>query len=177
MPHPAGSGSPRAGAAALRTALGLSALLSLGYAVWALTARRGVFSGFRGGDPANVEDARSNDHIDTTFFLVAAALAVVALTWWLVRVAADRSPRSGVTVAGMALCALGAAVALAGLILSAGVSDGADVADEGGKGVTAAIVLGGGFVLLAVGLALGSLVAGRRQPAAEWPAAPVGRAW
>ncbi len=157
MQQPVDAGPSLVDATALRTLLGLGALLSLGYAVWALTARRSIFAGFQNGEPASVGDARSNDHLDTAFFVVAAALALVVVIWWLVRVAASRSPRSDATVAAMALCALGAAVALAGLILSAGVSVGVDAPDEGGRGVTAAIVLGGGFVFLAAGLALGSL--------------------
>lgn len=154
----------------MRLALAMAALLSLAYAVWALTARRGIFAGFEDGGPAGVSDAVSSDHLDTALLTLAAAAAAVALVWWIVSVATRRSSRSGATVAAMALCLLGTAVALAGLILSAGVANGADVADQGGKGVTAALVMGGGFLLLTIGLGLGSLTASRPQPtSSSWP--------
>jgi hypothetical protein len=131
-------------------------LLSLGYAAWAFTARRGIFADFADGVRVSTDDARTSDQIDTVFVIVAGIVAVAALVLWVIVKATGRSDGGVVELAGLAVAGVGVVVALVGLVLSAGVADGGSTAEQGDKGVIATLVLGAGFTLLAVGLLVGS---------------------
>ncbi len=153
-----------------RALLALAALLSLAYAAWAFTARRGIFSDFADGRSVSVDDAKSSDLLDTVFLIVAGLIALVALGLWLSRTLAKKASGGPVDRGGLALALLGALTVLIGLYLASGVTDAGDQTAQGEKGVTATWVMGGGFVLLSIGLLMGVLaVRGQRDPAHDSP--------
>jgi hypothetical protein len=146
------------------------ALLGLGYAVWAFTARRSVFADFADGVSVSTDDARTNDRIDTAFAIVAGLVIAVALVVWVWRKVRGETSGGPLEIAGLAVSGVGVVVVLVGLVLSAGVSDGGSTIEQGEKGVTATLVTGSGFVLLAIGLLLGLLTAreAHRDGAGSW---------
>ena len=152
-----GPSSRDGGRLATLLALGLGVLGCLVYAIWAFTARRGIFADFADGNSVSGDDARSSDRIDTILLLVAAVLVVVALALWVTRSAQRRTGSRGLDMAGLALAALGVLVALIGLYLASQIVDADGQSAQGDKGVTASLVTGGGFALLALGLLLGAL--------------------
>lgn len=183
-PYPAGGYSPAAGWPATtststassssgpspwltRALLALAALLSLAYAAWAFTARRGIFADFADGRSVSVDDAKSSDLLDTVFLLVAGLVALIALGLWLSSLLAKKTSGGLIDKVGLALAMLGALLVIVGLFLASGVTDAGDQIAQGEKGVTATWVVGGGFVLLAIGLLMG-LMAVRDQPDAAY---------
>lgn len=153
-------------------ALSLGALLSLAYALWAFTARRGIFDDFSAGRNVGVGEAKSNDRIDTLLLIVAGLVALVALALWLMRRFSGETTGGLVDNLGLALAAVGALVALGGLVLASRVGDGADQAASGDRGVTAALVTGSGFTLLALGLLLGLLAVRSHRETPSQSASP-----
>lgn len=148
--------------------LGLAALLSLAYAVWAFTARRGIFQDFADGRSVSVDDAKSSDLLDTIFLVVAGLVAVIAIGLWLAQLLGKRTGGGGLEKAGLAVALLGAVAVLVGLFLASGVTDSGDQASQGEEGVTATMVVGGGFALLAIGLLMGLLAALRAKPDGDY---------
>jgi hypothetical protein len=138
----------------VRLLLLAGAVASIGYAVWAFTARRGIFEDFVSNRIVGLDDARASDHADTALIAVAGGLAVIALAWLLLRVLAGRSRGGALTVTTFVIAGLGMICVVAGLVLSGLVGDG-NRADEGRQAVTATNVTGSGFVVLAVGLLIG----------------------
>ncbi len=136
--------------------LAAGALLSLGYAVWAFTARRGVFADFADGNPVSTDDAKSSDTMDTIFLIVAGVVVLVAIGLWITRLVAKQTDGGGFDLAGLALAGVGVLVVLVGLFLSGGITDADGQAAQGDKGVTATMVMGGGFLLLFLGLLIGT---------------------
>jgi hypothetical protein len=126
--------------------LTVAALACLGYAAWAMTARRGIFADFADNRPVSLDHARSSDRTDTIFLVVAGALAVVALAFWLLRLASGKARSGGLAVVGFAMSVLGIACVVVGLVLSGMVGTGGSRADEGNKAATATIVTGSGFI-------------------------------
>lgn len=164
------SGSDR-GALAAVIALALGGVLALAYAIWAFTARRGIFSDFAGGTTVSTDDAKSSDTIDTIFLLVAGLVALVVLGLWIARLVGRKSKGDGLDLAGVVVAGIGVVVVLVGLFLASGIADPDGQTAQGDKGVTATLITGGGFVLLAVGLLMGMLtVRGPRKGAASSPA-------
>jgi hypothetical protein len=143
--------------------LAVGALLGLGYAVWAFTARRGIFADFADGISVTTDDARTSDRIDTVFLIVAGLVAAAALILWVVRLAEGRTRAGVLDLAGLAVAGVGVVVVVVGLFLSSGVSDSGSTVEQGENGVTATVVTGSGFALLAIGLLLG-LLAARGSP-------------
>lgn len=170
------SSSPgRAGRLAATVALALGALLALVYAIWAFTARRGIFSDFASGSTVGVGQAKSNDRTDTILLIVAGVVALVALALWLMRKFGGETQGGLLDNLGLALAGLGALVAIIGLFLASRVSGGSNQAASGDRGVTASLVTGSGFALLALGLVMGLLaVLGGRQRASTSGAAGPG---
>ncbi|MEJ7629567.1 MAG: hypothetical protein WKF54_08250, partial [Nocardioidaceae bacterium] len=158
-----GSSSSGGGAGLSRVLLLVAALASLVYAVWAMTARRGIFADFADSKSVSLSDARSSDQLDTTLLVVAGALAVIALAVWLVRLLAGKARSGGLTLLGFLVSGLGMACVVVGLVMSGMVGDGVNQADEGERAVTSTIVTGSGFIALAVGLLIGLLVAKARR--------------
>ncbi|MDX6309197.1 MAG: hypothetical protein QOI06_2243 [Nocardioidaceae bacterium] len=152
--RPPGGGGTRLA----RLLLTVAALACLGYAAWAMTARRGIFADFADNRPVSLDHARSSDRTDTIFLVVAGALAVVALAFWLLRLASGKARSGGLAVVGFAMSVLGIACVVVGLVLSGMVGTGGSRADEGNKAATATIVTGSGFIALAIGLVIGLLV-------------------
>jgi hypothetical protein len=150
---------------ATRAAVALAALLCLGYALWAFTARRGIFGDFASGRTVGVSAAEANDRIDTSWLIIAGVVTLVALALWLVHRLGRDTERSLLDVGGLVLAGLGTVVVVAGLVLAGRVSAAADSVSAGDRGVTASLVTGSGFMLLGVGLVLG-LVALSRHPTA-----------
>ncbi len=159
------------GALAAVIALGLGGVLALAYALWAFTARRGIFADFADGNPVSTDDAKSSDTMDTIFLLVAGLVALVALGLWIARFVGRKSKGDGIDLAGMAVAGIGVLVVLVGLFLASGIADADGQSAQGDKGVTATMITGGGFLLLAVGLLMGLLkVRGPRKDTASSPA-------
>jgi hypothetical protein len=153
------------GALAAVIALTLGALLALVYAVWAFTARRGVFADFSDGNVVSADDAKSSDNLDTFLLIVAALLVIIALALWIMRKVNDRTSGGGLELGGLVATGIGIVVVLVGLFLSSNISDGADQAAQGDKGVTATLVTGVGFLVIAIGLMIGIVaVRGSRDP-------------
>jgi hypothetical protein len=153
------------GALAAVIALALGALLALVYAVWAFTARRGVFADFSDGKVVSADDAKSSDNLDTFLLIVAALLVIIALALWIMRKVNDKTSGGGLELGGLVATGVGIVVVLVGLFLSSNISDGADQADQGDKGVTATLVTGVGFLIIAIGLMIGiAAVRGSHDP-------------
>lgn len=159
---------------AATVALALGSLLSLAYAVWAFTARRGIFSDFAARKPVGVGTAEANDRTDTILLIVAGVVALVAFALWLMRKFGGETAGGLIDNLGIALAALGVVVAVVGLFLASRVADGADQAASGDRGVTASLVIGSGFTLLAIGLLLGLLAVRSRRGTASSSAIPAG---
>lgn len=142
-------------------------MLSLAYAVWAFTARRGIFQDFANGRSVTLDDAKSSDVLDTGFLIVAGLVALIALGWWLSRMLANKTSGRALDKAGIALALLGVIAVVVGLFLANGVADAADRTAQGESGVTATAVVGAGFGLLVVGLLIGMFTASGQQNAAD----------
>jgi hypothetical protein len=157
--HPAkiGMSAPDGSTVPVVVALVAAGLLSLVYAVWAFTARRGIFADFSDGTTVSRDDAKNSDRIDTVLLVVAGLLVIIALALWITRMVGRRSGSSGLDLAGLATAAVGVLVVLVGLFLSSGISDGRDQSDQGDKGVTATVVTGSGYLLLTVAMVIGIL--------------------
>ncbi|MEP6666961.1 MAG: hypothetical protein ABJA81_10975, partial [Nocardioidaceae bacterium] len=144
-----------AGKVAGLIAVVVAAILSLSYAVWAFTARRGIFSDFADGNPVSTNDAKSSDTIDTVLLVVAGLVVVIALVLWVILMTNRKTSGGAFDLGGLAASGVGVVVVLVGLLLASGISDGNGRAEQGDKGVTASLVVGGGFLLLAIGLLVG----------------------
>lgn len=140
-------------------ALVAGALFGLAYAGWAFTARRGVFADFADGNAVGAEDAKSSDTIDTIFLIVAGVVALVALGLWIARMVNKKTKGGALDLIGIAAAALGLVAVLVGLYLASVITDADGQAAQGDKGVTATMVIAGGFALLAIGLLIGVLTA------------------
>ncbi len=154
-----------------RVLLLLGAIASLIYAIWAMTARRGIFSDFADNEVVSLNHARSSDRIDTTLLVVAGGLAILALALWLVRLLGGKARGGALTLVGFLVSLAGIVCVVVGLVMSGLVSDGASRVEEGEKAVTSTMVTGIGFLVIAVGLLIGLfVVSGRRGSAEEAPA-------
>ncbi len=144
----------------------VGALLSLGYAAWAFTARRGIFKDFADGNLVTTDDAQSNDNLDTTFLLIAGIVAVIALLV-LTRELLNRAAGTGrAKLIGLIVGVVGAVIVSIGLLLANSVANPGSQVEQGAKGVTATLVIGGGFVLMALGLLIGAVgIAGTHRKA------------
>jgi hypothetical protein len=167
------SSAGRGSRLATLASLGLAALLSLGYAVWAFTARRGIFSDFASSRAVGVGEARSNDRIDTSWLIVAGVVSLVALAMWVVRTSGGDTKRSLLDALGLTLVGVGAVVAVIGLALATRIADATDQVSSGDRGVTASLVTGSGFALLGIGLVVGLLALRARPHASPPPPAAV----
>jgi hypothetical protein len=167
--------SGRGGTLAL-VALLLAAVASLVYAVWALTARRAIFSDFSAGRFVGASDAKSSDSIDTILLIVAGVIAVIAVVLWLVRRTTHRTSGGALDIGGLGLSILGLVIVVVGLFLASKITDAVGQPAEGDKGVTATVVIGVGFVVLALGLLIGmATVRGRDDT--SWPPNDAYQAW
>jgi hypothetical protein len=137
----------------------LAIIACVGYAVWAFTARRGIFADFADNQTVSLGRAQSSDHADTVLLVVAGALAVIAIAVWLIRVLAGKARGGGLTVAGFVVSLVGMVVVVVGLVMSGNVDSAATRVGQGQHAEAATVVTGVGFVILAVGLAMGLLVA------------------
>ncbi len=135
----------------------IGALLSLGYAAWAFTARRGIFQDFADGTLVTADDAKSSDTLDTVFLLVAGVVAVIGLLWLTKELLSRAVGKWVPKFAGLMVGVLGSVAVVMGLSLASNVPDPGSQAEQGDRGVTATVIVGGGFVLVAVGLLVGSL--------------------
>jgi len=145
----------------------IAVLFTAGYGVWSLTLRREVFADFAAGVSVSTEVARSNDRIDLALVLVTSVTAVAAIVLWLL--ALRRRPGTVLGLVGLIATGVGIAVVLVGLALAASVSGADGQVGQGERGVTAAVLSGLGFLLLAVGLMCGAV--GLRNASTPRPAA------
>jgi hypothetical protein len=140
----------RAGAGAMGCLIA-AAVLSTAYALWAFTARRGIFADFSDGRAVTSSRARANDRIDIVLIVVAGIVTVIAVVWWVTH-RVRRRGGSPAELGGFALTALGVVIIGVGLSLAGSVTDAA---------------------VLAVGLLLGAAtvrrvpVQSRHQPVAQ----------
>jgi len=146
-------------------ALVTGAVVAIAYAVWAFTFRRGIFADFADGNAVSSDDAKSSDTMDTIFLIVAGVFALVALGLWIARMAARKTKGGALDLSGIAVAGLGLVSVLVGLYLASTIVDADGQAAQGDKGVTATLVVGGGFALLAVGLLIGILTVRGRTTA------------
>lgn len=162
-------------------ALITGALLGLSYAAWAFTARRAIFADFAAGNAVSGDDAKSSDTIDTVFLIVAGVVALVALGLWIARMAGRKTKGGALDLSGIALAGLGLVAVLIGLFLASTIGDADGQTAQGDKGVTATVVVGGGFALLAVGLLIGVFTARGRGSAdsrgGQWQAGAGYQTW
>lgn len=168
--HPGGASAASGGGSALATiamvlAL-LGALASLGYGIYALIARRGIYADIA-DDPSSVSksDADSSDTLNSVLLWVAVVLVVLAVVLWLVAMISARRGRGGLGVTGLALVLVGAAAAVVGAVLLNGVEKG-----EAADGARDYVLVGIGFLVMAIGLLLGA-AALRRAPTSSGAAA------
>ncbi len=157
MPTGAVATAKPAGSSTSQAVLVIAALLSLGYAAWAFTARRWIFAEFAAGNAVTSDDAESNDLVDTIFLAVVGVAAVIALLLLTREMLSRAAGKRGLQLTGLIMGSLAAGVVGLGLFLVSNVADSGTQAEQGDKGVTATWVIGGGFVLLAVGLVVGSM--------------------
>lgn len=163
--------------------LGLGALLSLVYALWAFTARRGIFADFSNGISVTNQHATSSDRLDTALLVLGSVAVVAAIALWVARTVNAGSVDGGLERGGFATTGLGVVLVLVGLYLSSTIIDAGDQVSQGDRGVTATGVTGAGFLIVAIGLTLGLLAvrAGRRpeqrgHPGHHRPTGPAGYA-
>jgi len=131
----------------------LGALAGLTYGIYALIARRGIYSDIA-DDPSSVlaDDAESSDTLNAVLLWVAVALIVLALLLWLAAIVSARRGRGGLGWTGLVLVLAGGAAAIVGAVLVGGVGS----ASEAGDGATGYVVVGVGFLLMSLGLLLGA---------------------
>jgi hypothetical protein len=140
----------------------VAAVLSLGYAGWAVTGRLGIFAAFAASRPVKVSAAQTNDTVDTILAAVAGVAVLLALAVWVARRAAGRTPGGLFDSLGLALTAIGLVVGVIGLWLARRVIDEVDTVAAGQSGVTASVVTAMGFGLSTLGLLLGLIALGAR---------------
>ena len=172
MPTGAVATAKPAGGSTSEAVLLIAVLLSLGYAAWAFTARRWIFADFAAGNPVTSGDAESNDLVDTIFLAVVGVVAVIALLLLAKELLSRATGKRGLQLTGLIMGVLAAGVVGVGAFLVSNVADSGTQAEQGDKGVTATWVMGGGFVLLAVGLLVGSM--GIRSTTTRPPSAEIG---
>lgn len=131
----------------------LGALVALGYGVYALTARRGIFADLA-DDPSSVSRsaAENSDSLNTILAGVTVAVLVIAFVLWMLAIAQGRG-RTGLGWAGLGLAVLGALAGGVGAFLTVGVEDVEDV----DTAVLGYLVVGIGMVVVALGFVLGVL--------------------
>jgi ABC-type multidrug transport system permease subunit len=157
----------------------VAAVVSLAYAAWAFTSRRAIFADFSAGRTVTPDDARASDTIDTFLLVVAGITVVVAVALWLARLARRRTRGGGLLLTGLTLTAVGVVVVAVGIWLDGSVANAATQSAQGLRGVTATVVCGSGFAVLALGLLLGATVV-RGPGEAQTPTPPgpaTGRPW
>jgi hypothetical protein len=153
------------------TSLVVAAVMSVAYAVWAFTARRSIFADFSAGRAVTLHDARASDTIDTVLLVVTGITVVIAVILWAAhftrRPEAGRRPQH----LGFALAAVGVVVVAVGIWLDGAVTDAPTQLAQGDRGITAAVICGSGFLLLAVGLLVGAaaLLGTGEAPAGDPP--------
>jgi hypothetical protein len=158
--RPAGSGLARG-------LILLALLAALGYAAWALTARRTIFGDFAAGRAVTLSDARTSDHIDNVAIIVAGGLCGLAFLAWLLRRSTGRTRGGAPDTVGLVLTVLGGVTIGVGLLLLETVTDAGGQHAQGNRAALGTAVSGVGFVVVAVGLAVGFAVARRpRDPVA-----------
>jgi hypothetical protein len=157
----------------------VAAVVSLAYAGWAFTARRAIFADFSAGRTVTTDDARANDTIDTFLLVVAGITVVVAVALWLARLARRRTTGGGLLLTGLTLTAVGVVVVAVGIWLDGIVTGAATQSAQGLRGITATVVCGSGFVVLALGLLLGAAVVrgSGEAPAPNPPGPAMGHPW
>ncbi len=141
--------------------------MCLGYAGWALTARRGIFQDLSDANTVSLDAATRSDVIDTILFVVAAIVAVIALAVWLATLRTTEPASAGLGIVGLVVSGLGVIAAVTGQVLASRIADASSQSAQGDRGVSATLVTGGGLVLLAVGLMIGAVVVRRRQDAEQ----------
>lgn len=164
-PSGASTAASRSALATIATVLAvLGALVALGYGIYALTARRGIYRDIS-DDPASVssDDASNSDTLNSVLLWVAVVLIVLAVVLWLVALISARRGPGGLGVTGLALVLAGAAAAVLGAVLLNRV----DSASEADDGAGAYILVGVGFVVAAVGLLLGAAALRRAGPSSN----------
>lgn len=155
MTTPDSKVSSSSGGATALIALATAVLAAAVYAGWAFTARRGIFADFADGSSVSTDDAKSSDTVDMILLIVAGVIVLVALGLWITRLVADKTKGGGLDIGGLVVAVLGVVTVLVGLFLASGIADADGQTAQGDKGVTATLVVGGGFVLIAIGSMIG----------------------
>jgi hypothetical protein len=134
-------------------ALAVAAVVALGYAVYALTARRGIFADLS-DDPGSVSRsvAEDSDALNTILLSATLVVVVVAVALWIVALAGGRG-RTLLGWTGLGVAVVGGLVAAGGGAMTSGVETASEVDDA----VTGYLLVGAGMALVAVGFVLGIL--------------------
>ncbi|MGI8888899.1 MAG: hypothetical protein ACR2GB_08030 [Nocardioidaceae bacterium] len=161
------------GGATIALAL-IGALLSLGYAAWAFTARRAIFADFAEGRSVSSQSAKASDTIDTVWLVAAAVVVAIGLVLLVMKMVVDEESRQGLALVGLMAALTGATAVTVGLLLVGSLGEGGSQAQRGQEAMQATVVVGGGFGLVALGLLLGALAV-RRNVHTEQPSPPAHR--
>ncbi|MDQ4006796.1 MAG: hypothetical protein M3211_01715 [Actinomycetota bacterium] len=143
------------------TALAVAGLTGLGYAGWALTARRAIFvdihamaegageAGKAGPTAVSAAAARSSDALDSGWWWTTLGLVALALLLWLLPRAVRRLRLGPLGFTGACAVAAGLAVVTLGCYVASLTDGEPERADQAALGLS---VVGAGFVLVSLGL-------------------------
>jgi hypothetical protein len=158
MPAP---GRTRVWKAVAATALAVAGLAGLGYAGWALTARRAIFVDIHAmaegaGEAAqgartavSPAAARSSDALDSGWWWATLVLVTLALLVWLLPRALRRLRLGPLGFTGVCAVGAGLAVVTIGCYVASLTGGEPERADQAALGLS---VVGAGFLLLSLGL-------------------------
>lgn len=132
----------------------VGAVAALVYGGYAASARRGVFSDLA-SDASSVsrDAAASSDTTNGILLVVALVIVVVAVGLWVTVVLAAGKGRNTLGYAGFGALGVGIIAALVGGFLSTG----AESIEDAGKVATAYVLVGLGFIVMAIGLLLAAI--------------------
>ena len=145
--------------------LTLAGLTGLGYSVWVITARRGIFADIAtttsGPGAVTLQDARSSDAVDSGWLWATTVLLVTALLLWAVTWLVERTHLGPIGFAGLSMIGFGLLVVAVGSLLASLVGDDPVKAVRAVAGYS---VIGAGFMLVSLGLLAGVVSLYRPQP-------------
>lgn len=132
----------------------IGALAALVYGGYAIIVRRGVFADLADdASSVSADAASSSDTLNGVLLLVAVVLVLIAVALWVAALLTAKRGRNTMGYAAFGAVGVGIVAAVVGGVLSSGVDDVA----EAGTAATAYIVVGAGFVLIALGLLLAAV--------------------
>jgi hypothetical protein len=148
--------------------LTLAGLTGLGYSVWVITARRGIFSDIAqatyGPGAVSLQEARSSDAVDSGWLWATTVLLGTALLLWAVTWLVERTRLGPIGFAGLSMIGFGLLVVVVGSLL-ASLVDGDP--QQAVRAVAGYSLIGAGFMLVSLGLLTGVVSLYHPQPGEE----------